>query len=871
MDRAVYESVSGLNKNYILPFLGLYGEEELLLKKMENLYACGVRELCVTPGEGPAPDGQAVMRNFEAALAEAERKGMRLWIRDDLRPEETEDSAAGEGPVREEEYLFMRMFDATGPLARASFDIAEEISRGKCGGQISDGKLLTVTAMRMSDGDTAAPEAAVDGSPNRIIFTDCVSDGKLVLSLPRGVWRIFVVYTARAEGVLPAAGIRESSVQFILDHVYEVFYKRYGSCFGGLIAGFLSDAPQFRFLPEEAEGTCGSFQPVLWHEELPELLAQRLGDNWRELLPLLLIPSEDERTMAAVRYAYTDAVSAIYAAACPERVGAWCRARNVEYLGFAPEDSGGHSRIGCGTGHFFRSVSGLSMAGIAQPERGIVPGNPNTNRLDAPFADGQYFHYAQIKLAASAALLQQEKEGRVLCSLPFGNGCGTGVRDMKWIADYLIANGVNRLAFRAFPDGEGPEFMSGSLHPEFPYFVRFMNYCSRICHIFSGGKWVPEVGILYHGEMEWMGSCMMDQVPARKLKEGYIDYAFIPADALADATGTGSGRYPVSVSDGKLVVNGVPLKLLIVPGARFADQKLIRFMETFPEVRVVFTDVAPRGLEHASVVPLDELVPRLRAMGVIGARADVSGSASFFHYVKDSGDLWMAFNESRTESVSGTLLVKLKDETQKVWKYDVRKNCVYPVEQLMAFGFDEPRMLTTLHLGPYESAVFFTAAEGETEALLVKADPDELTEVKRTDISGGWSVEAASSGGPDRFVQLPEAVNGANEELLPVSELIPGFSGRVRYSRELEIPDPRKHYMIEAEHFYEAGRVMVNGEEADCRICPRYRFDLPGVLKRGTNRIEIELAGSMAAGANVREGIREPVGMFGKIWLLEVK
>lgn len=846
MDRAVYESVTGSNKNYVLPFLEISGEEENCLKEnIESLYACGIREFCVVPG-GNIPCGQEILfRNIECVLEEAARRDMRIWIRDDLT---AAGCRSGEESCREE--LCVRMADVSGPLARGVMDAAAVTGTA--------GKLVSVVAMKMADGNSVAPEAAVDGSSNRIVLTDEVKDGRLVCSFPEGVWRVFTVYSARSEGGTGRTDcLCEASVGNLIRDVHEVLYKRFGDYFGGVIAGFLSEAPDF--------GTSEDAFSVPWTEALNERMETLLGERWKDQLPLLWVPCVEERAAAKVRYAYMDAVSELYQLNYPERLGAWCRDHGVDYIGIIPEDRNGHSRPGAGPGHFFRAASGMPVAGISHSGREIIPGNPNTMRLESGFADGQYYHYAQIKLAASASLLQPEKKGRLLYVMPWGEGGECGVRDMKWIADYLIANGVNRLAFRGFPGRQGSSFRTGTAPAEFPYFVRFMRYCSRLCHIFSGGRWVPEVGVLYHGELEWMDDCMTDQVPARKLKEGYIDYAFIPSDALSDADGTGSGRYPVRAENGRLYVHDVPLKVLIVPRALYADPKLLRFMETCPDIRVVFVDAAPKGVDNAVVVPLDELVPKLREMGVIGARSDVRGPASFFHYVKDSGDLWMVFNESKTEAISGTLLVRLKNGEQKVWKYDVRKNCVYPVEQLMAFGFDEPRMLSTLHLEPYESAVFFTATEEETRGLTRETDPDELRVLRRTDLSGGWTVEVSEHG-------KTEVLQQEAEQLVPVSEQLPGFAGSVRYVRTLMIDDPQNRYMLEAEHFYEAGRVLVNGEEADCRICPRYRFDLSGCLKEGENLIEIEMAGSMAAGCGGQAfGIREPVGMFGQVRLLEVE
>ena len=416
------------------------------------------------------------------------------------------------------------------------------------------------------------------------------------------------------------------------------------------------------------------------------------------------------------------------------QLGRWCKERGVEYIGHIIEDNNVHGRLGCGEGHYFRAMSGQAVAGIDEIGGQILPGNPDTIRHEFINFDGRFFHYLLAKLGASAALMQTDKKGRLLCETFGTYGFGLGVRDMKWIADFLISRGVNHFVPHAFSMDEYPDldcpphFYAGGHNPQYPYFSRLMRYCNRLCHVFSNGRWIPEVGILYHAPMEWMDDCMTDEIPAQKLHEGHIDYAIVPSDALGEICGQGSGVYTAAVEKGRLVLGDVPLKLLIVPRGRYLDPQLAQFMKAYPEVKVLFIDALPEIISEdrnpdeellqilgsAPVTALEDLVPTIRAMGVIGARVRMHGEAAFYHYEKESGDLWMVFNESVTEPIHGNILVKLRSEDRRVYRYDAMKNRVYPVEQILASGFDEPRMLCTLELMPYESAVFFTAApEGE--------------------------------------------------------------------------------------------------------------------------------------------------------------
>ena len=89
-----------------------------------------------------------------------------------------------------------------------------------------------------------------------------------------------------------------------------------------------------------------------------------------------------------------------------------------------------------------------------------------------------------------------------------------------------------------------------------------------------------------------------------------------------------------------------------------------------PVGRVWTADELQQILDSSQVTKLEDLVPAIRSLGVIGARVRMEGEASFFHYEKESGDLWMVFNESVTEPIHGNLLVKLGSEDRRVYRYD---------------------------------------------------------------------------------------------------------------------------------------------------------------------------------------------------------
>ena len=940
MDRQILEAVRNEHDNYILPFLWMKGEQEdIIRREIDRIHACGIRAVCLESRPHPDFCGPDWWRDVDIVLDEARKRNMKVYILDDVHfpTGYANGLLAKKYPERAKQYLAVRSFDITGPVCHVTLQIESAMQKSATflnltkpgpdeASLMDEKKLVSVVAMRMAHDDTVVMQdilpagmSAGSSGEDRINLTDKVRGGRVTVDLPKGVWRVFVVYTTYEGGgdVNYINLIDEESVQALIEAVYEPHYARYKEEFGKTIAGFFSDEPGFGntygYCMDEAVGRKRMNLP--WNREVPKMLEKRLGEGWRELLPLLWFPSEDGAASARVRYAYMDTVTELAAKHFSGQLGKWCADRGVDYIGHIIEDNNVHARLGCGEGHYFRAMSGQAVAGIDEIGGQILPGNPDTIRHEVIDFDGRFFHYLLAKLGASAALMQTNKKGRLLCETFGTYGFGLGVRDMKWIVDFLIARGVNHLVPHAFsmdkyPDLDcPPHFYAGGHNSQYPYFSRLMRYCNRLCHVFSNGRWVPEVGILYHAQMEWMDDCMTDEIPAQKLHEGHIDYAIVPSDALGEICGQGSGIYNASVENGRLVLGGVPLKLLIVPRGRYLDPQLAKFMKIYPQVKVLFIDELPgvitedgapdeelqQILDSSQVTKLEDLVPAIRSLGVIGARVRMEGEASFFHYEKESGDLWMVFNESVTEPIHGNLLVKLGSEDRRVYRYDAVKNRVYLVEQMLASGFDKPRMLCTLELMPYESAVFFTAVPEEVSAFVLEEDPREWQVLRHTDISGEWQVELADSSDDPKFRSLGDAIEQAKrdgmevtpeaetlsdqmgESLLPVSDLLPVFSGTMRYTRQIEIRDPERRYAIEAEHLYEAGLVLVNGKETDFCLAGPYRFYLEG-LREGTNTVTIEVVNTPLRDAlklrmqapGHETYVYEPSGMFGAVQLVEL-
>ena len=125
-----------------------------------------------------------------------------------------------------------------------------------------------------------------------------------------------------------------------------------------------------------------------------------------------------------------------------------------------------------------------------------------------------------------------------MCEAFGAYGWNEGLKTMKWIADHLLVRGVNYIvphAFdpKAFPDFDcPPHFYAHGKNPQFRYFPVFTSYVNRIASLFRGGSHPAKVGVFYPAELEWMGTYMPVEKPARVLTEHQISFDIVSLDYL---------------------------------------------------------------------------------------------------------------------------------------------------------------------------------------------------------------------------------------------------------------------------------------------------------------------------------------------------
>jgi hypothetical protein len=890
MKNIIQDLINSKEDNYILPFLWMRGEEEHVIREeISKIYECGIRGICVEARPHPDFAGPKWWHDLDIVMEEARQRRMRVWVLDDAHFPTGYANGLIEKkyPERRKTYINYNSVDVLGAQSEVTIHITPmlkprtsflDFGKKKDVEEQKKNKLISVAAAKLVK-EGIVKEEVTD-------LTDKVKDGYLTCQLPEGSWRIYVVYETKTDGGNNSYidVIDKESVSTQIEAVYEPHYEHYKEDFGNTFAGFFSDETSFgNTVGFDFNESIGKREMSLpWNEEVKSMMEEALGCEWRLFLPYLWIDTSEMKQCVNTRYNYMDTVTRLYEKNFSTQLGQWCEEHNVEYIGHVVEDNNQHSRLGCGTGHYFRAMAGQHMAGIDVIGGQVIPGGAGLERVGITKGDGEFYHYALGKLGSSSGHLYPNKKGRTMCELFGAYGWKLGVRDMKYILDHLVVRGTNYLVPHAFSMTEYPDldcpphFYARGNNPQFRHFAHLMKYANRLCHIFNGGTHIAPAAILYHGESEWTGEYMKMQNPARELTENQIDFDFVPIDVLANLP-----SYNGSIENNILKINGEEFKCLVIPYSQYITREMATFIKDAKGFEIIFVDDLPQGIANETdetaalelmnivnrckVIKLERLAAELKAEGIYDIKfKDEFSSLAYYHYYKE-GNIYMFQNESAFETFNGEIELSLG---KGAVIYHGLENSFESLEVKEADGKNSIR----LELKPFESCVVFEKAESENldlDAYIpLSKRISNFKEIK--DLSHDWNYSLAKS---KVYPNFSESKN--MQKLIPISNENPSFTGIIRYEKEIELDSAGDKAFISFEHVYEAMELWINGEYAGMKISRPYNFEVAKYLKKGINTIRVEVATTLDRDKLnqpkppfiICHETIDPTGMFGNISL----
>ena len=769
----------------IMPFLWMQGAERSVLEsEIESIYNAGCRAFIVESRTHPEFCGEGWWRDMDVVLAKAEELGMRVWVLDDKHyPTGFANDKVLEHPEAAQLHIAERIADVYG---------------GK-------NKRLRVLGYRFED--TLLYAAAYPYKGNKIDYespielSDNFKNCFLFFDLPEAPYRIVTIWKTHEGGRKDRIDmINPESVGLLIDVVYEPHYDRYNKLFGNTLAGFFTDEPGFfndynisnlkkEFnLYENKLGTEGLAYPVS-DELLNRLYSLPLGVKSSDLIALWVLRNERD---SEIRCAYMDILTDLYSEHFSGNIGKWCAEHGVQYIGHVVEDMNCHVHLGMGAGHYFKSQRGQNMAGIDIVLHQIEPAFGELKHyapVTGGFADPTFFDHTLSTLAFSDANIDPYKNGNSMCEIFGAYGWNLDISKMKRLVDLMLVGGINHFMPHAFcpsfpnPDCP-PHFHAQGNNPQEAAFGYLMNYVSYVCDLFSNGKPVVNIGVLYHAEAAWSGReyVSVDTV-LKLLHENQYNAFIVPSTHLDFAN----------------------VKVLIVPYAEFLPK------ETLDRIKKL----------HCKVIyaPKDDLFTVLSELNCMGLR-DVEFDHQekylrYYHYRKDGADYYMFYN-------SGMQRIHVRVNVNDNEKYKI-------VDYLSEYAYssDEDGVIE-LDLAAGSSVLCARGTCGKKREF---TSCGRLNEGVRVSLKTAKEKEFSFY----KTVKLPFDVLAACE--------IPNFAGTARF--EADLPIKRGKYLVNCN--CNAGDVVlsVNGQTVGRRICKPYMFNISEYLTDGENQLRIDVSGTL--------------------------
>lgn len=521
-------------KERIMPFLWLNEEtQEELAAEVRAMKRRGIDAFVIESRVHPDFCGERWFEEVGWLLELARSEQMKVWLLDDREypTGQANGTLRSRGASAQAWRIKAEKTDIAGEVRNATVRLRVDLAAGD--------ELLGVFLARRED--------VIDRYREIRDVSDRVYGDRLYIDIPRGDWSILCVCKthgcAEREGFVDM--LDSESVRVLIDAVYEPRYRRFGQYFGNTFAGFFSDEPRFANGVYGAVdhpnaygcrvGLFGTAYP--WRDDL----GKRLGASVRDLLALWFDLGEGT---ADLRVRYMDEITRLYGQNFSGQLAAWCHAHGVLYTGHIIEDMGAHARLGCSTGHYFRSMQGADLASVDVVLHQIKPRDrhPHYAPIASGYADPSFFNGTLAKLASSAALLDPRKGGNALCEIFGAYGWCESISEMRWLVDHMLVRGINCFIPHAFYHREGladcpPHFWRGKPTLTDGTETALFRYMARMCELLSGGEAEIDTAVLYHAEAEWTGQgCRSVDPIAMSLLDSQRDFDIVDFDALARAT-----------------------------------------------------------------------------------------------------------------------------------------------------------------------------------------------------------------------------------------------------------------------------------------------------------------------------------------------
>ncbi|WP_281885576.1 glycosyl hydrolase [Paenibacillus sp. YYML68] len=825
--------------------------------------------------------GEGWWRDLDICLDEAQKRGMKVWIFD-------------------EEYY---------PSGIAGGKVLQRMPEGRMKVLVRDTRRWNASEAAFhktdyNDMDTICKCVCVpetDGKPQwtRSVRFDEVDDLLSWQSTERNEpasWLIHVI------GLKPSWSGRmfDKMVDYIDPQItdcfiaitYEETKARFGHLFGTVIQGFFGDETSFENFASY-DVLFGEDTPCMpWTRSMREAFFEMKGYDLFDELEWLWYEHADGRD-ARVRFDFMDVITRLFSQHFFAKIQAWCHAEGVSFIGHVVEDNQAHMHHGYGVGHYFRTTRHFDMGGYdfvlrqVDSEQKLEPYVENYPQFSQyrEASNPDFFQYTLGKLAQSQAHLEIGTD-LVMCENFGAYGWDLGLREMKWLTDWMTARGTNWYVPHAFspifPDDDcPPHFYAGGRNPQWSFFRKWADYANRSCLMLKEAEHVSRIAVLYPAESHWAGDeTLLDQV-AKVLMQQQYDFDILSMDLLMD-------RERCHLVEGKLCIAQHQFSCILLPGIETVPLEVLERLLEFRDSGGLLLEVELslkkdcRGRhdliqsrlasinEREGPISLSSLTDRLNQHS--GLRSLQLGHSfpelRYCHYQREGLDMFFLNNES-VQLIFEDEVIFCASGTPELW--DAMSGTVIP---LSGYEQREGNTAIPMRLAPYE-AIFVVFHSDGGDGLEVRSSSTSLehrSEAYNYPLTDWSSIHSSSSVAPlHDGHSLPAPGNWMEQDGFE------SFSGTITYACSFTLDTSvleridQSHARVDLGEVHETAVLSINSYQLPSKICPPYAWEVPrDFFQEGTNTLVLEVTNTL--GASVRSTFNRktpaPSGWIGPAMLV---
>lgn len=768
------------------------------------------------------------VHDFGFALAEAKKRGMKIWLQDDVQfPSGYANYSLREKyPHLQRKCLVMENMDIVGPIKGAAILVEKFLE--------DEDKLFAVIACKRGDySNRPLGEDAVD-------LTNNIKDGLVFWDVPEGMWRVYIIfYSFRNSGIYRfyLDMLNPESCQLMIDEVYNYQYEHFKEYFGNTLEAFWTDEPGF--------GNCATYDfchklgtdsvNVPWRADFIKILAEKMG--WSEEKMLLALPAfwqDIGIETLALRNCYMDLVTQLFSDNFTKRLSEWCHEHGIYYYGHIIEDDDAHMRFGCGPGHFFRAQKWQDASGFDLVLQQLQPGNismPYVGFGAQKYTDPQFYMYALGKLGSSGGHLTPHMNGVAICECGGAHGWAGGVPFGKYNYDTMLVGGANKFVLGLYNSSKTwsrfpPANYENGENLQYGFQKSLVQYTNRLCHLLSGGVHKANALIYYPAEGDWCGNVQSTGSLVAPLAQAHIDCDFAPWDMLKGDD--------LTIQDNKLCICREKFDALVIPRCDYLPLELLQYFDSLAQiVPVVFADKYPADVatrqnfvpEYAQCIPTDQIPQWFIQQGFVDYVLEGNEHLMHIHISHTGTETYFFFNNSTTESIDADITFPYRGNYVL---YDAWDNS--GVERNTADG--------KVHIALFPRAtivVSFGAVSPEKQSKLLAEDVHKVC-WSPLDENTVFSVEKKSTLNSE-WNQLPDITA---KELHNFAYDDTRFCANLRYTAKITADEKPTH--IDLGMVGEMASLKVNGVDCGEYVNSPFIYDVSEAWQDGENTIEIFVA-----------------------------